>query len=134
MDKTEITVVADSAARIGRRAGKTITVLTRTVAAMIGPGLAEAERDMGRILSPDEQIIFLRGYTYRCQQEHEELKAKSTSLIAQKVLEKPLDTINPSLLADRRRIRRNSEDEPMEYKKDPSLNDPDVEQILKEYP
>lgn len=45
------------------------------VAAMVGPGLAEAERDMGRVLSPHERLIFLRGYTYRCKQEHDEIKA-----------------------------------------------------------
>lgn len=37
------------------------------VAAMVGPGLAEAEKEMERILSPRERLIFLLGYT--CCQE-----------------------------------------------------------------
>jgi hypothetical protein len=44
------------------------------VAAMVGPGLAQAERELDRILSPAERLMFLRGYTYRCQQEVAEMK------------------------------------------------------------
>ena len=44
------------------------------VAALVGPGIAETEQELDRILSPAERLMWLRGYTWRQQQELAEMR------------------------------------------------------------
>ena len=44
------------------------------VAALVGPALAAAERDLDRILSPAEIVMFLWGYRARMEHEVMELR------------------------------------------------------------
>lgn len=61
-------------------AENSVVVWSPEVAALVGAGLAAAERDLGRILSPADRLMFLRGYHYRQMQEYAETLAEGTKV------------------------------------------------------